>query len=137
MHIPHLYLTCILDHLYLTSMLTSLENSRNYREFSRASRCYKEPPRISKSKPFFFLAPYYKHVLSLCKLGKCPNPLFYRCKFLPRLNRDCIFDFCYKSRMKMRASEGTWGLPSSPIVRKKHVLSLCKLAKCKNHLWLQ
>ena len=37
MHIRHLYLTCILDHLYLTSMLTSLENSRNYREFSRAN----------------------------------------------------------------------------------------------------
>ena len=22
-----------------------------------------------------------KHVVSLCKLGKCPNPFFYRCKF--------------------------------------------------------
>ena len=78
-----------------------------------------------------------KHVICLCKLGKCPNPLFYRCKFLPRLNRDCFFDFCYKSRMKMRASEPHWRLPSSPIVRKKHVLSLCKLAKCKNHLFFR
>ena len=29
-----------------------------------------------------------------------------------------FFDFCYKSRMKMRASDPSWRLPSSPIVEK-------------------
>ena len=28
-----------------------------------------------------------------------------------------FFDFCYKSLMNMRASEGHWRLPSSPIVK--------------------
>ena len=27
-----------------------------------------------------------------------------------------FFDFCYTSRMNIAASEGTWRLPSSPIV---------------------
>ena len=36
--------------------------------------------------------------------------------------------------MKMIASEADWRLPSSAIVRKKHVLSLCKLGKCPNPL---
>ena len=76
-----------------------------------------------------------KHVVSLCKLGKCPNPLFYRCKFLPRLNRDCFFDFSGKTRMKIIASEVHWRLPSPPIVREKHVICLCKLGKCPNPLF--
>ena len=32
----------------------------------------------------------------------------------------------YKSRMKIAASEGYWRIPSSPIVREKHMVSLCK-----------
>ena len=55
----------------------------------------------------------------------------------PYQKQDINFDFSGKSRMKIIASEVHWWLPSSPIVKKKHVLSLCKLAKCKNHLWLQ
>ena len=101
--------------------------------------CYKSRMKMRASEAHWRLpsSPIVrkKHVLSLCKLAKCPNPLFYRCKFLPRLNRDCFFDFCYKSRMKMRASDPYWRLPSSPIVRKKHVLSLCKLGKCPNPLF--
>ena len=38
----------------------------------------------------------------------------------PRLNRYLFFDFCYKTRMKMRDSERTWRIPSSPIVEAKH-----------------
>ena len=65
-------------------------------------------------------------MISLCKLAKCPNPLFYRCKFLPCVNRLMIFDFCGKNRVKIGASGGCWQLPSPPIMEKKHVISLCK-----------
>ena len=76
-----------------------------------------------------------KHVISICKLEKCQNNLFYRCKFLPRLNRDLLFASCGTTRMKIVPSERTWGVPSPPIVENKHVTSLCKLEKCQNHLF--
>ena len=37
--------------------------------------------------------------------------------------------------MKIAASEGTWGIPSPPIMEKKHAVSLCELAKCPNPLF--
>ena len=36
--------------------------------------------------------------------------------------------FC-KTAARMRATEGTWGVPSPPIVRNKHVISLCKFVE--------
>ena len=59
--------------------------------------------------------------ISLCKLGKCPNPLFYRCKFLERLNHYINFDFSGKTRTKTGDSLASWRLPSPPIVGEKHV----------------
>ena len=52
-----------------------------------------------------------------------PSPVFYRCKLSWRLQTIHLF---HKTREIMRASEGYWQLPSSPIVRKKHRDFLCK-----------
>ena len=71
-----------------------------------------------------------KYVICLCELGKCPNPLFYRCKFLERLNHYINFDFSGKTRTKTGDTHPDWRLPSPPIVGEKHVLFLCKLGKC-------
>ena len=60
-------------------------------------------------------------MICLCELGKCPNPLFYRCKFLERLNHYINFDFSGKTRTKTRASQQYSEILSPPIVREKHV----------------
>ena len=52
-----------------------------------------------------------------------PNPLFYRCKFSPRLLLRLLFR---KTRTKLAGTERYWRLPSPPIVGDKHVVSLCK-----------
>ena len=69
-----------------------------------------------------------------------PNPLFYRCKFSPRLQIRLLFR---KTAARIAAYERYWRLPSSPIVRKKHVHFLCKsaseyfLRKCVSKYFLR
>ena len=41
-----------------------------------------------------------------------------------------------KTRTKLAAYEGHWRLPSSPIVRKKHVVFLCKLKSVLIYTWI-
>ena len=115
--IQHLYLTFIFDiyiwHLYLTlQLIFDIYIWHFYLTF--ISDIY-----IWQLHLTFYVRE--KHVICLCELGKCPNPLFYRCKFLERLNHYINFDFSGKTRTKTRASEGYWRLPSPPIVGEKHV----------------
>ena len=63
-----------------------------------------------------------------------PNPLFYRCKFSPRLQIRLLFR---KTRTKLAASEGDWRLRSSPIVENKTVVSLCKFKSVLISTWFQ
>ena len=54
---------------------------------------------------FFFKLPKLKEEQNaFCSFlsFRAPNPLFYRCKFLPRLNRDLFFAFSGKTRVKMK-----------------------------------
>ena len=57
--------------------------------------------------------------------------------FRQYLNEEQKMAVYYKSRMKIAAPEQYWRLPSLPIVRKKHAICLCKLAKCPNPLFFQ
>ena len=95
---------------------------------------------IFLKKKYFELYPHpgaeFKSVLiltSLCKtihfskvcwfIHRSPNPLFYRCKCSWRLQTTLLF---YKNREGRAATEPTWRLPSSPIVRKNQKDFLCK-----------
>ena len=76
-------------------------------------------PTIKKRKTFIFdIYIWRSSSISLCKFAKCKNHLFFRWKKLALCMELMFFDFCYKSRRKIIASEGHWRLPSSPIVKR-------------------
>ena len=51
---------------------------------------------------------------------------FSKEKFSPYQKQDIKFDTSGEPAAKIADTDPTWGLPSPPIVRKKHAISLCK-----------
>ena len=86
------------------------------------------PPIVEKNMWF----PYVNSKVYWFTQGS-PNPLFYRCKFSPREQIRLLFR---KTRTKIGDSEPYWRLPSSPIVEKKHVVSLCKFKSVLIYTWI-
>ena len=94
------------------------------------------PFSLCKFKSVFILA-------SLCKTihfskvywftHGSPNPLFYRCKFWPRLRIRLLFR---KTAATIAATERHWRLRSSPIVENKTVVSLRKLKSVLIYTWI-